>query len=216
MLDNPFHEKDFPNTQSKLCLVQTEALSFCPTACYLQEEPDSHLATTLFWVVVENNKVPHTSVLFSRGNLAWRDAINWPNPFLFLCVGTTVSFFLANYFLFIFFLETFQHGFYSTSIVFHCPNHYKHFPDAWLKSLLLVCNVAFSSEQHTLKNIRIASSTSVLVHPYILCSASHNKINSETFRKKLNQTMHSRSPYNDLQPVHTCSLRDQPRTIPKP
>ncbi|KAK4827101.1 hypothetical protein QYF61_014203 [Mycteria americana] len=57
MLDNPFSEKIFPNIQSKPPLVQFEAVSSRPIACYLGEETDPHLATTSFQVVVESNKV---------------------------------------------------------------------------------------------------------------------------------------------------------------
>ncbi|KAK4828042.1 hypothetical protein QYF61_023080, partial [Mycteria americana] len=57
MLDNPFSEETFPNTQSKPPLVQLEAISSCPITCYLVEETDPHLSTTSFQVVVESNKV---------------------------------------------------------------------------------------------------------------------------------------------------------------
>ncbi|KAK4810613.1 hypothetical protein QYF61_007350, partial [Mycteria americana] len=48
MLDNAFGEEIFPNIQSKLPLVQLEAISSCPVACYLGEETDTHLSTTSF------------------------------------------------------------------------------------------------------------------------------------------------------------------------
>ncbi|KAK4826227.1 hypothetical protein QYF61_006268 [Mycteria americana] len=48
MLDNPFSEVKFPNIQSKPPLVQLEAISSHPIACYLGEETDPHLATTSF------------------------------------------------------------------------------------------------------------------------------------------------------------------------
>ncbi|KAK4818842.1 LOW QUALITY PROTEIN: hypothetical protein QYF61_020061 [Mycteria americana] len=57
MLDNPFSEVKFPNTQSKPPLAQLEAISSCPITCYLGEETDPHLSTTSFQVVVESNKV---------------------------------------------------------------------------------------------------------------------------------------------------------------
>ncbi|KAK4818276.1 hypothetical protein QYF61_009994 [Mycteria americana] len=47
-LDNPFSEEKFPNIQSKPPLVQLEAISSCPIACYLGEETDPHLSTTSF------------------------------------------------------------------------------------------------------------------------------------------------------------------------
>ena len=50
-------EEIFPNTQSKPPLVQLEAISSRPIACYLGRETDPHLATTSFQVVVESNKV---------------------------------------------------------------------------------------------------------------------------------------------------------------
>ncbi|KAK4823068.1 hypothetical protein QYF61_025407 [Mycteria americana] len=40
MLDNPFSEVKFPNIQSKPPLVQLEAISSRPIACYLGEETD--------------------------------------------------------------------------------------------------------------------------------------------------------------------------------
>ncbi|KAK4829526.1 hypothetical protein QYF61_005165 [Mycteria americana] len=48
MLDNPFSEVKFPNTQSKPPLAQLEAISSCPITCYLGEETDPHLSTTSF------------------------------------------------------------------------------------------------------------------------------------------------------------------------
>ncbi|KAK4819224.1 hypothetical protein QYF61_027054 [Mycteria americana] len=57
MLDNPFSEEIFPNIQSKPHLVQLEAISSRPMACYLGEETDPHLSTTSFQAVVESNKV---------------------------------------------------------------------------------------------------------------------------------------------------------------
>ncbi|KAK4816046.1 hypothetical protein QYF61_011054 [Mycteria americana] len=57
VLENPFSEDIFPNTQSKPPLVQLEAVSSRPITCYLGEETDPHLATTSFQVVVESNKV---------------------------------------------------------------------------------------------------------------------------------------------------------------
>ncbi|KAK4812334.1 hypothetical protein QYF61_017111 [Mycteria americana] len=57
MLDNPFSEEIFPNTQSKPPLAQLEAISSHPMACYLGEEANTHLSTTSFQVVVESGKV---------------------------------------------------------------------------------------------------------------------------------------------------------------
>ncbi|KAK4809957.1 hypothetical protein QYF61_002914 [Mycteria americana] len=48
MLDNSFSKKIFPTIQSKPPLVQLEAISSCPMACYLGEVTDTHLATTSF------------------------------------------------------------------------------------------------------------------------------------------------------------------------
>ena len=57
VLDNSFGEGIFPNIQSKPPLVQFEAVSSHPIACYLGEEADTHLATASFQVVVESDKV---------------------------------------------------------------------------------------------------------------------------------------------------------------
>ncbi|KAK4831631.1 hypothetical protein QYF61_018571 [Mycteria americana] len=57
MLDNPFSEVKFPNTQSKPPLAQLEAISSCPIICYLGKETDPHLSTTSFQVVVESDEV---------------------------------------------------------------------------------------------------------------------------------------------------------------
>ncbi|KAK4826190.1 hypothetical protein QYF61_006134, partial [Mycteria americana] len=57
MLDNPFRDKIFPNTQPKPPLVQLEAISSRPISCHLGEETDPHLTTASFQVVVESNKV---------------------------------------------------------------------------------------------------------------------------------------------------------------
>ncbi|KAK4826939.1 hypothetical protein QYF61_012788 [Mycteria americana] len=48
MLDHPFSKEIFPNTQSKPLLMQLEAISSHPIACYLGEETDPHLTTTSF------------------------------------------------------------------------------------------------------------------------------------------------------------------------
>ena len=57
MLDNPFSKEIFPNIQSKPPLVQLKAISSRPTACYLGEETNTHLAKTSFQVAVESDKV---------------------------------------------------------------------------------------------------------------------------------------------------------------
>jgi len=38
-------------------MTQLEAVSSCPSTCYLEKETDTHLATTSFQVVVESHKV---------------------------------------------------------------------------------------------------------------------------------------------------------------
>ena len=63
MLDRHFGEESFPNIQPKPPLVQPEALSFCPIACYLGEETNTHLTTASFQVLIESE----TSASFSSG-----------------------------------------------------------------------------------------------------------------------------------------------------
>lgn len=43
--DNAFGEEIFPNSQPKLPLMQTEAISSCPDVCDLGEDINPHLAT---------------------------------------------------------------------------------------------------------------------------------------------------------------------------
>ena len=50
MFDNLFSEEIFLNIQSKPPLVQLEAISSYPIACYSEEETDTHLTTTSFQV----------------------------------------------------------------------------------------------------------------------------------------------------------------------
>jgi len=57
VLDNPFSEEIFPNTQSKPPPAQLEAISCHPIASYVGEETDTHLATVSLQVVVDSNKV---------------------------------------------------------------------------------------------------------------------------------------------------------------
>ncbi|PKU44867.1 ryanodine receptor hypothetical protein [Limosa lapponica baueri] len=57
MLDNPFCEEIFPNSQSKPPLEQLDAISLCFITCYLGEETDLHLTTTSSEAVVEINKI---------------------------------------------------------------------------------------------------------------------------------------------------------------
>ena len=57
MLDSPFGEDFFPNTQSKPSLVQSEAISSSPISCHLGEEPDTHSVTISSHVAVEQQ--PH-------------------------------------------------------------------------------------------------------------------------------------------------------------
>jgi len=57
MLYNSFSTEIFLNIQSKPPLMQLEAISTCPIACYLEEETDIHLATTSFLVVLKSTKV---------------------------------------------------------------------------------------------------------------------------------------------------------------
>ena len=54
VLDNPFSEGIFPNIQSKLAVVQLEAISSHPITGYLGEETNTHLAAAAFQVVVES------------------------------------------------------------------------------------------------------------------------------------------------------------------
>jgi len=64
MLYNPFAEEVFPNILSKPLLVQLEAVSSCPTACYMGEGTYTHLTTTSFQLVVESNKISSQPPLF--------------------------------------------------------------------------------------------------------------------------------------------------------
>jgi len=57
MLDNPFSEEVFPDIQSEPPLVQLEAVSSCPIACYLGKEADTCLAIASFQIVLEIGKV---------------------------------------------------------------------------------------------------------------------------------------------------------------
>jgi len=57
MLHNPFGEEIFPNFQSKSPLTQLAAISSCPISSCLGEETNTHLTTTSFQIVVEQDKV---------------------------------------------------------------------------------------------------------------------------------------------------------------
>ncbi|KAK4823855.1 LOW QUALITY PROTEIN: hypothetical protein QYF61_007503 [Mycteria americana] len=60
-------ERIFLNIQSKPPLVQLEAISSCPIACYLAAETDPHLSTTSFQAVVESDKVsPQPPILQTK------------------------------------------------------------------------------------------------------------------------------------------------------
>jgi len=48
MLDNPFSEDMFPNSQAKPLLAQPEAVSSLPIPRYLGKDSNTHLATTSF------------------------------------------------------------------------------------------------------------------------------------------------------------------------
>ncbi|NXW09053.1 MELT protein, partial [Fregetta grallaria] len=56
MLDHPFREEIFPNTQSKSPLAQLKSVPSCPIVSYLGEKADPHLATTSFQVIVEGDE----------------------------------------------------------------------------------------------------------------------------------------------------------------
>lgn len=58
MPDHSFSEAAFPHIQSKPPLVQPEAISSCPAACYQRKESNPHFTTTSFQVLVESKKVP--------------------------------------------------------------------------------------------------------------------------------------------------------------
>jgi len=58
VLDSPFSEEIFPNTPSTSALEQLEAASSHPIASYLEEETDTHLATTSFQVKTYFDKLP--------------------------------------------------------------------------------------------------------------------------------------------------------------
>ena len=57
MLDNFLGGEIFPNILSKPPLLQLKAISLCSTACYLEEETDTHLTTTSRHVVLEGEEV---------------------------------------------------------------------------------------------------------------------------------------------------------------
>jgi len=58
MPDHSFSKEIYPNIESKSPLTQLEAVASHPIASYLGEETSTHLTTTSFQVVVENNKIP--------------------------------------------------------------------------------------------------------------------------------------------------------------
>jgi len=58
MPDHSSRKEIFPNIQSKLPMMQLEAIASCPIASHLGEEINSSLTTTLFQVAVESSKVP--------------------------------------------------------------------------------------------------------------------------------------------------------------
>jgi len=71
-----FGEEIFPNIQSKPPLTQLETVPFCPVACYLGEETDTHIITSSFQIVVENKKVsPQPPFLLAKQPL-------FPQPLL--------------------------------------------------------------------------------------------------------------------------------------
>lgn len=73
MLENLFHEEIFPSTQPKPPLAQLEAISSCPTTCYLGEEIDPHKVPTCFQGVVDEDihKINWTDLSLQRdGNAA--------------------------------------------------------------------------------------------------------------------------------------------------
>lgn len=57
MFDNLFLEGVYPNIPLKSPLVQLQANSSCPIACYLEEEANPHLATASSQVFADSNKV---------------------------------------------------------------------------------------------------------------------------------------------------------------
>ncbi|KAK4819124.1 hypothetical protein QYF61_025591 [Mycteria americana] len=67
MLDNPFSEVKFPNIQSKPPLVQLQAISSRPMACYLGEETDPTSLQPPFRQLQRAMRSP-LSLLFSRLN----------------------------------------------------------------------------------------------------------------------------------------------------
>ena len=83
MLDNPFSEEIFPNTQSKPPLAQVEDVFSRVVTCYLQKETDTHLTTTSFQVVIESRKVP------SQPPLLRTKQLQLPQPLLITLVLQT-------------------------------------------------------------------------------------------------------------------------------
>lgn len=58
VLDKPFGEEVFPNTQPKPPVVQLQAISSCPIACDLGQETDTQLTPSSFQAAVEVDKFP--------------------------------------------------------------------------------------------------------------------------------------------------------------
>lgn len=154
-----------------------------------------------------------------RGNLAGSDVINWPNPFLFLCVGTAGSILFPNSVLFSYFVKTSHPGFYSASIVLCCPDlSLQTF--SWGPTQISFAAISHCFQFWTTRSqkdqdcIRIVSALAFQFIPthYALI---HTTQQTQTHRLPEN-TKSDRSAANDLQPALTSGLRDQPRTIPKP
>lgn len=87
-LDNPFSEAIFPNAHHKPPLVQLEAISSCPIACFLEEKTDPHFAIT-FQAVIESGKVS-LDFHFSQyawwqscqpGGPRWHEGMGWQEPY---------------------------------------------------------------------------------------------------------------------------------------
>lgn len=157
-----------------------------------------------------------------RGNLAWSDVINWPNPFLFLYVGTTVSILFPNSVCLSHFLKTSHHGFYTTSIVLCCPDLSLQ-TSSWGLTQISFAAIPHCFQfwtTHSQKDQDCIWFVSALAFQFISTHSAliHTTKQTQTHGRSENTKSNAanRSAPNDLQPVLTSGLRDHPRTAPKP
>ena len=80
VLNNPFCKEVFPDIQTKLTLMQLEAVSPHPVTCHQWEETNPALSVSIFQILEESNKVSSSPFPFTLSLSSTQPQGAWVTP----------------------------------------------------------------------------------------------------------------------------------------